>query len=119
MVMTALTSGGNTSSGTAVAVTSAVGGSVAGGSVAVGAAVAGGSVGAGGDPAHALNTRLSNTIRLKRAETFLDIRFFSCDTFENRMELDVRLGKMNYSYLNQSPPSRTVSADQDDNRANE
>ena len=42
----------------------------------------GGWVGAGGDPAHALNTRVSSTIRLKRAETFLDIRFFSFDTFK-------------------------------------
>jgi hypothetical protein len=48
-------------------------------------------VGAGGDPAHALNTSVSSTIRLKRAETFLDIRFFSFDIFGNPMELDVHL----------------------------
>src|SRR5687767_943991 len=77
MVMTALTSGGNTSSGSVVgsvvaggSVGSGVGGSVAGGSVDVG-----GSVAAGG-AAHALNTSASSMIRLKRVETFLGMGFF-------------------------------------------
>src|SRR6266540_6678908 len=90
MVMTALTSGGNTSSGAVVG--AAVGGSVAvGGTDVAGASVAGGAVGVGAAPPHAFNISVSSTIRLKRTEIFLDMRFFSLDRFGNRMELNVRL----------------------------
>jgi hypothetical protein len=95
MVMTALTSGANVSSGAVVGavVGAAVAGASVGAVVAVGAAVAGASVGAavGAAPPHAFSTNVSSTVRLKRTETFLDMRFFSFDRFENRMELNVRL----------------------------
>jgi hypothetical protein len=75
MVMTALTSGANTSSGAIVGM--GVGGSVGGKAVAEGAAVAGASVAAGTAPPHALNTSVSSAIKLISVETFLDMGFFS------------------------------------------
>jgi len=89
--MTALTSGGNTSSGAVVGadVGAVVAGTSVGTGVEEGAAVAGGWVAAGAP--HALSTNVSSTVRLKRTESFLDMIFFSFDRFGNRMELDVHL----------------------------
>jgi hypothetical protein len=91
MVMTALTSGTNVSSGVVVGavVGAAVAGASVGADVAAGAVVAGGCVAAGAPPPQAFNTNVSSTVRLKRTETFLDMRFFSFDRFGNRMELYV------------------------------
>jgi hypothetical protein len=88
-VMTALTSGANVSSGAVVGavVGAAVAGASVGADVAVGAAVAGGWVATGAAGAQAFNTKVSNTVKLKRTETFLDMRFFSFDKFGNQVEL--------------------------------
>src|SRR5574341_1010376 len=92
IVITALTSAGNTSSGAVVGSTVTVGATV-GGAVVGGTSVAGGSVGAGVAPPHALSTNVNSTSRLKRTDTFLVIGFFSFTEFDGRWNARFIYGK--------------------------